>query len=106
MFAAVCDARGFAPAARRLGLSPSVVTRLVAGLEEKLGVRLLHRTTRSLHLTEAGARYPDRVRLLLTDLKEADEVARSDRAAPKGRLVVTAPVIWRYGSAPLRTRRS
>lgn len=104
-FAAVCDASGFAPAARRLGLSPSVVTRLVAGLEEQLGVRLLHRTTRSLHLTEAGARYLDRVRLLLADLKEADEIARSDRAAPKGRLVVTAPVIFgRLHVAPLLRR--
>lgn len=94
MFAAVCDARGFAPAARRLGLSPSVVTRLIAGLEEQLGVRLLHRTTRSLHLTDAGARYLDRVRRLMADLEEADEVARSDRAAPRGRLVVTAPVMF------------
>lgn len=105
VFAAVCDAKGFAPAARRLGLSPSVVTRLVAGLEEHLGVRLLHRTTRSLHVTEAGARYLDRVRRLLADLEEADEVARSDRAAPRGWLVVTAPVMFgRLHVAPLLRR--
>lgn len=105
VFAAVCDAKGFAAAARRLGLSPSAVTRLVTALEEQLGVRLLHRTTRSLHLTEAGARYLGRVRLLLADLKEADEVARSDRAAPMGRLVVTAPVMFgRLHVAPLLRR--
>src|SRR6185437_6484343 len=47
-FVAVCDASGFAPAARRLGRSPSAVTRLVAALEEQLGVRLLQRTTRAV----------------------------------------------------------
>ena len=56
-FVAVADLRGFAPAARKLGLSPSGVTRLIAALEDRLGARLLQRTTRSVTLTDVGARY-------------------------------------------------
>jgi DNA-binding transcriptional LysR family regulator len=56
-FVAVVDRRGFAAAARALRISPSTVTRLVAGLEEHLGIRLLTRTTRSVTLTGGGARY-------------------------------------------------
>lgn len=105
VFSAVCDAKGFAPAARRLGLAPSAATRLVAGLETRLGVRLLHRTTRALHLTEAGARYLDHVKRLLEDLEAAEEAARSDRDLPRGRLVVSAPVIFgRLHVAPLLQR--
>ena len=59
-FVAVADLQGFAPAARKLGLSPSAVTRLVAALEERLGARLLQRTTRSVTLTDAGTRYLER----------------------------------------------
>ncbi len=101
-FAAVCDVKGFAPAARRLGLSPSVVTRLVGRLEARLGVRLLERTTRSVRLTEAGARYLERVKRVLADVEEAAEVARTERAAPRGKLVVAAPVAFgRTHVAPL-----
>src|SRR5712692_8111999 len=57
---AVADLQGFAPAARKLGLSPSGVTRLVAALEDHLGARLLQRTTRSVTLTDVGARYLER----------------------------------------------
>ena len=60
-FVAVADLRGFAPAARKLGLSPSGVTRLIAALEDRLGARLLQRTTRSVTLTDVGARYLERV---------------------------------------------
>ena len=55
-FVAVADLEGFAPAARKLGLSPSNVTRLIAALEDRLGARLLQRTTRSVTLTDTGAR--------------------------------------------------
>ncbi len=61
-FVSVADLEGFAPAARKLGLSASAVTRLVAGLEEHLGARLLQRTTRSVTLTDVGARYLERAR--------------------------------------------
>ncbi|MGJ5176868.1 LysR family transcriptional regulator [Bradyrhizobium oligotrophicum] len=91
-FVTVAELNGFAPAARRLKLSPSAVTRLVAGLEEHLGVRLLQRTTRSVTLTDAGRRYLERIRRILADLEEAERAAESERLQPAGRLVVSAPV--------------
>src|ERR1700691_126714 len=91
-FMTVADLRGFAPAARRLGLSPSAVTRLVAALEDRLGARLLQRTTRSLTLTDVGARYLERVRHVLADVEEAEGSAQQERTLPSGRLVVSAPI--------------
>jgi DNA-binding transcriptional LysR family regulator len=93
-FVFVAEARGFAPAARRLGLSPSAVTRLVAALEARLGIRLLQRTTRSVALTDAGARYLERARRILADLDEADGSAQAEIATPTGRLVVSAPMTF------------
>jgi DNA-binding transcriptional LysR family regulator len=91
-FVAVADLRGFAPAARKLGLSPSGVTRLVAALEDRLGARLLQRTTRSVTLTDVGARYLERIRRILTDIEEAEASVEGERTRPSGRLVVSAPV--------------
>jgi DNA-binding transcriptional LysR family regulator len=91
-FVAVADLQGFAPAARKLGLSPSAVTRLIAGLEDRLGARLLQRTTRQVTLTDAGSRYLERVRRVLADLEEAEDSLESERTRPGGRLVVSAPV--------------
>jgi len=91
-FVAVADLEGFAPAARKLGLSPSGVTRLVSALEERLGARLLQRTTRSVALTDAGARYLERARRILADIEEAEAAAEGERLLPRGRLVVSAPV--------------
>src|SRR5467141_1554297 len=91
-FVAVADLRGFAPAARKLGLSPSGVTRLVAALEDRLGARLLQRTTRSVTLTDVGARYLERARRILADVEEAEGSAEGERNRPSGRLVVSAPV--------------
>jgi len=90
-FATVAELHGFAPAARRLKLSPSAVTRLVAALEAHLGVRLLQRTTRSVALTDAGQRYLERARRILADLAEAELAAESERLQPAGQLVVSAP---------------
>lgn len=102
VFVAVADLRGFAPAARRLSLSPSAVTRLVAGLEERLSIRLLQRTTRSVTLTDAGARYLARARRILADVTEAEEAAQAERSAPTGRFVVAAPSMFgRLQVAPL-----
>ena len=91
-FIAVADLGGFAPAARKLGLSPSGVTRLIAALEERLGARLLQRTTRSVALTDAGARYLERARRILADVEEAEASIQDERTRPSGRLVVSAPI--------------
>jgi DNA-binding transcriptional LysR family regulator len=101
-FVAVADSQGFAAAARRLGLSPSGVTRLVAALEEHLGTRLLQRTTRQVTLTDSGTRYLERARRILADVGEAESAAQAERTVPSGRLVVTAPnVFGRLHVAPL-----
>jgi DNA-binding transcriptional LysR family regulator len=91
-FVAVADLQKFAPAARKLGLSPSAVTRLIAALEDHLGARLLQRTTRSVTLTDVGARYLERARRILSDIEEAEGAAEGERTRPSGRLVVSAPV--------------
>jgi DNA-binding transcriptional LysR family regulator len=91
-FVAVADLKGFAPAARKLHLSPSAVTRLIAALEERLGARLLQRTTRQVALTDVGTRYLERVRRILGDVEEAEGAAEGERTLPSGRLVVSAPV--------------
>jgi DNA-binding transcriptional LysR family regulator len=91
-FVTVADLRGFAAAARKLRLSPSGVTRLIAALEDRLGARLLQRTTRQVALTDAGARYLERARRILADVEEAEIAAEGERARPTGRLVISAPV--------------
>ncbi len=91
-FVTVADLEGFAPAARKLGLSPSAVTRLIAALEEHLGARLLQRTTRQVTLTDAGSRYLERVRRILADVGEAEDAVEGERIRPGGRLVISAPV--------------
>lgn len=91
-FVAVADLQGFAPAARKLGLSPSGMTRLIAALEDHLGARLLQRTTRSVTLTDVGARYLERARRILADIEEAEGSVQAERTRPSGRLVVSAPV--------------
>lgn len=92
VFVAVADLRGFAPAARKLRLSPSAVTRMIAALEDHLGARLLQRTTRQVRLTDVGTRYLERARRILADVEEADGSAREERNRPSGRLVISAPV--------------
>src|SRR3954467_8397330 len=93
-FVAVADLHGFAQAARKLRLSPSAVTRLVAALEERLGARLLQRTTRSVTLTDAGARYLERARRILADVAEAEGAAQTERSVPSGRFVVAGPQVF------------
>lgn len=104
-FVAVADLRGFAAAARKLQLSPPAVTRLVAGLEERLGTRLLQRTTRSVTLTDAGTRYLERARGILADISEAEAAAQAERTEPSGRLVLAAPSVFgRMHVAPAVSR--
>jgi DNA-binding transcriptional LysR family regulator len=104
-FVAVADLEGFAPAARKLGLSPSGVTRLIAALEDRLGARLLQRTTRKVALTDAGTRYLERVRRILADVEEAESSAEGERTRPIGRLVVSAPIgFGRLHVSPVMSR--
>jgi DNA-binding transcriptional LysR family regulator len=94
IFLAVIDEGGFAPAARKLGISPPVVTRAVTELEAALGVRLLQRTTRVVRVTDVGARYAHDCRRILTDVSDTEQAAAGTHAAPRGRLVITASVLF------------
>ena len=93
-FVAVVDSGGFASAARKLNQSPPVVTRAIAELEERLGLRLLTRTTRVVRLSDAGARFADDCRRILADIEQAETAAAGTHAAPRGTLAVTAPVLF------------
>lgn len=99
-FLAVIDEGSLVSAARRLGRSPAALTRTVAFLEEDVGAQLLHRTTRTVHLSEAGERYAVACRRILTDFEEAKLAASGMYAAPKGLLTITAPVL--FGTRILR----
>ena len=94
VFVAVAEMEGFAAAARRLNMSPPAVTRAISTLEERLGVRLLTRTTRFVRVTEAGARYLEDARRIMADFDEADAAAAGSNATPRGLLAVTAPVLF------------
>ena len=92
VFVRVAEAGGFGAAARGLGISTSHTSRTVARLEERLGVRLFHRTTRRVSLTEAGRSLLARASVLLADLDEA-EAAIADRGSePRGTVKLTTPV--------------
>jgi len=93
-FVAVVDSGGFASAARKLDLSPPAVTRAVAELEERLGLRLLTRTTRVVRVTDAGARFAEDCRRILAEIDEAETAATGTHAAPRGTLTLTAPVLF------------
>jgi DNA-binding transcriptional LysR family regulator len=93
VFIAALDAGSLAAAGRRLGHSPAAVSRAIAFLEAHVGTQLLHRTTRSIRLSEAGERYAAACRRVLTDLEEADMLAAGERAAPRGLLTVGAPLV-------------
>lgn len=96
VFVAVADTAGFAPAARKLQMSPPAVTRAIAALEERLGIRLFHRTTRQVRLTEAGIRFLEDCRRILADLSEAEDSATGAHQAPRGRLSITASMRFGY----------
>jgi DNA-binding transcriptional LysR family regulator len=94
IFVSVARLRSFSEAARRLQLSPSVVTRAIAQLEDELGLTLLLRTTRSLRLTERGELYLESCQRILEDIDGAERQVRGEDAAPRGTLKVAAPVVF------------
>ncbi|TPQ37376.1 LysR family transcriptional regulator [Bradyrhizobium guangdongense] len=93
VFVVAVDEGSLAAAGRKLGRSPAAVSRAIAFLEERVGTELLHRTTRSIKLSEEGERYVAICRRVLTELEEADIVAAGPRAAPRGTLALTGPVV-------------
>ncbi|ETX28639.1 LysR family transcriptional regulator [Roseivivax isoporae LMG 25204] len=91
---AVANAGAFAAAGAKLGMSPPAVTRAVAALEDRLGARLLNRTTRRLSLTEAGVRYVETTRRLLAEIEAAERSAGGASSAPRGHLTATCSVMF------------
>lgn len=91
IFARIVAARSMSAAGRELGLSPAVISKRVRRLEERLGVRLLQRTTRTLVLTEAGKGFHERVVAILAAVEEAEASAMSGAAEARGLLRVSAP---------------
>jgi DNA-binding transcriptional LysR family regulator len=104
-FVRVVDNGGFSAAGRRLNLSTTMVSNHVQALEERLGARLLHRTTRKVNLTEVGRAYYDRAVQILADLEQADDIAGALQSTPRGTLRIytathivqfVAPVVAEY----------
>ena len=91
-FVRVADSKSFSEAARRLRSSKSLVSRQVAALEAELGVRLFHRTTRSLTLTEEGRGYHAQVTRILAEIDDANRSVSQAQAAPRGKLKLSAPM--------------
>ncbi len=94
IFVAVAECAGFAAAARQLKLSPPVVTRAVAALEEHIGARLLSRTTRTVRLTESGQRFLADSKRILSEVAEAEASAAGTHGELRGTLTVTAPNLF------------
>lgn len=91
IFSRVVASGSLSAAAREVGLSPAMVSRRLAALEARLGVRLVNRTTRSLSLTEEGAAYHEACARILAEIDEANGLASAGRAEPRGVLKVTMP---------------
>jgi DNA-binding transcriptional LysR family regulator len=89
-FVAVADQRSFRAAASQLGVTPSALSHSMRQLEERLGVRLLHRTTRSVSATDAGLRLLDRLRPAMSQIGDALEDLNQERQRPLGRLRIYA----------------
>ena len=90
-FTAVADARSFAAAARRLGISTAQTSKLIARLEDHLGARLLNRTTRDVSLTDTGRAYLERARELIAEF-DALDASVHDTTGPRGLLKISAPM--------------
>ncbi|MGY8668070.1 LysR family transcriptional regulator [Bradyrhizobium sp. UFLA05-109] len=107
-FVRVVENGGFSAAARRLNMSTTMVSNHVQALEDRLGVRLLNRTTRKVSLTEIGQAYYDRSTQILADLEQADDIAGALQSTPRGTLRIhiathmvpfVAPVVAEFLSA-------
>lgn len=96
VFCSVVENDSLAGASRTLNVSPSVVSKQLSGLEDRLGVRLLNRTTRRVSLTEVGSAYYERCKRILADVDEAEIAVSQAHSAPRGLLKVTAPTTFAH----------
>ncbi|WP_444922261.1 LysR family transcriptional regulator [Microbulbifer sp. CnH-101-G] len=102
VFVTVAETGGFSPAAKLLGISKSAVSKRVSQLEEQLGVKLLHRTTRKLSLTEAGEHFFQHARIAYQAAQDAQDAVTQLQGEPQGRLRINAPMSFgRLHLAPL-----
>jgi len=104
-FVKAADVGSFAAAATSLGMSPQMVAKHITFLEDRLGTRLLNRSTRRQSLTEIGRTYLERCKLVLAEAEAADALAQDAKAVPRGRLRINAPVSFgAHTLIPLVTR--
>lgn len=94
IFVKVAEARSFTDAARRLGVTPSSASKVLSRLEERLGVRLINRTTRSVSLTDDGNAFFERCRHILAEIEDAETAVQGRRARLQGHLRIQAPVAF------------
>lgn len=94
VFVAAIETGSLSAAGRRLGMPLATVSRKVSDLEAQLHARLLHRSTRKLSLTDAGENYLAACKRILGDIDEAERAAAGEYRAPKGDLVITAPIVF------------
>ncbi|MDQ3367877.1 MAG: LysR family transcriptional regulator [Myxococcota bacterium] len=92
VFTKVVETKSFTGAAEQLGLPKSTVSRKLAQLEERLGVRLVQRTTRKLALTDIGQAYYERCSRIVSDIQSAEQLVTDMQATPRGRVRITAPI--------------
>jgi len=100
-FVHAAEMRSYVAAARALGVSASAIGKSVLRLEEKLGVVLFHRTTRSISLTPEGTLFFERCQRILADLKDAEAELARTRERPRGRIRISAPAAWHRFLSPL-----
>src|SRR5579863_3808097 len=100
-FVKITEAGGFAAAARKLGVSPSTVTTQIQDLEDRLGVRLLNRSTRKVSLTEIGKAYYERCMHILAEMEEADTAVQAMHAKPNGTLHLNVSTAIPFFVAPV-----
>lgn len=90
-FVQVVECLGFAPASRKLGIPKSKLSRRIAGLEERLGVRLIHRSTRTFAVTESGRDYYAHCVAMLVEAEAAEEAILRSKSEPQGRVAISCP---------------
>src|SRR3954468_4846454 len=93
VFTKVVETKSFTGAAEQLGVPKSTVSRKLAQLEERLGVRLVQRNTRKLALTDIGEAYYARCARIIADLADAEKLITDMQTSPRGRVRATAPVV-------------